>query len=98
MTMDRVSKLGQRGNEAVTREASPLMPAQSLHPLLALQRAAGNAAVGALLGRGQPLPAPVREEAEARFGHDFGGVRIHTGPRAVEAASAIGARAFTAGA
>lgn len=34
---------------------------------------------------------------EARFGHDFGRVRIHTDDRAVESARAVGARAFTLG-
>ena len=34
---------------------------------------------------------------EARLGHDFANVRIHTGPRAAAAALSIGARAYTTG-
>lgn len=34
---------------------------------------------------------------ESRFGHDFGGVRVHTGVRPSESARTIGARAYTAG-
>jgi hypothetical protein len=43
----------------------------------------------------QPLRAPVRGTMEARFGHDFGTVRVHADARAADAASAVGARAFT---
>jgi outer membrane protein OmpA-like peptidoglycan-associated protein len=34
---------------------------------------------------------------ESRLGHDFGRVRVHTGPRAAESARSIDARAYTAG-
>lgn len=50
----------------------------------------------ALRSSGQPLELSTREFMEARFGHDFGKVRIHTDKRAAEAASAIEARAYTA--
>ncbi|NCC37022.1 MAG: DUF4157 domain-containing protein, partial [Chloroflexia bacterium] len=46
---------------------------------------------------GQPLDAPTRQTFEARFGHDFSGVRIHSGPQATAKAAAIQARAFTTG-
>ncbi|MEV6304528.1 DUF4157 domain-containing protein [Actinoplanes sp. NPDC051861] len=51
----------------------------------------GNQAVGDLLD-----PA-VRASAEAGLGHDFSGVRVHTGPAAASAAERAGARAFTVG-
>jgi len=44
-----------------------------------------------------PLPAPVRAHFEARIGHDFGAVRVHTDERAAAQVDAIGARAFTVG-
>lgn len=47
---------------------------------------------------GTPLPAGVRGDFEARFGHDFGRVRVHTDARAADAAHALSARAFTMGA
>ena len=43
----------------------------------------------------RPLDHSVRESMEARFGHDFSRVRVHTDRRAGEAATAVGARAFT---
>jgi hypothetical protein len=46
------------------------------------------------LGAGQPLPAGTRRFFEARFGADFGAVRVHTGKRAASLAAALDARAF----
>jgi hypothetical protein len=77
--------------------------------VLALQRAAGNAAVAALVSdrpspvldmlaqAGRPLPSGLRADMEANLGHDFGDVRIHTDGRAAVAAQSIEARAFTSG-
>ena len=47
--------------------------------------------------RGEPLPRSVRSDFESRFGVDFGAVRIHTEPRAAQAAQDLRARAFTTG-
>ncbi|MFL5801928.1 MAG: DUF4157 domain-containing protein, partial [Roseiflexaceae bacterium] len=38
---------------------------------------------------GQPLDAGARAFMEPRFGHDFSGVRVHTGARAAESARAV---------
>ncbi len=46
---------------------------------------------------GQPLEAGARSYMENGFGRDLSGVRVHTGPKAAESASAIGARAYTSG-
>ena len=62
--------------------------------------AAGNAAIGRLLsgrGGGDPLPAGFRAEAEAGFGADFSGVRVHTDPDADRLARSVSARAVTTG-
>jgi hypothetical protein len=56
-----------------------------------------EAHVESLRGGGQPLPGAVRSFFEPRFGRDFSGVRVHSGSRANEAASAVQARAFTLG-
>lgn len=48
-------------------------------------------------GRGSPLPDPVRNFMEPRFGVDFGHVRIHTGGDAVQMNRNVGAQAFTHG-
>jgi len=46
---------------------------------------------------GQPLDPTTRGFMESRFGYDFSKVRVHTGPRADDAARALQARAFTLG-
>jgi Domain of unknown function (DUF4157) len=54
-----------------------------------------NSQIRSLPGRGAPLPPSERAFFEPRLGHSLGGVRIHTGREAGDAAHAIGARAFT---
>lgn len=48
-------------------------------------------------GGGQPLEDSTRTFFESRFGYDFGGVRVHTGTNASEAANSLNAQAFTVG-
>lgn len=77
--------------------------------LLGLQRAAGNGGVAQLVEEerspvhdvissgGRPLEPGVREDMEARLGHDFGDVRIHDDGAAHESARSVGAHAYTVG-
>ncbi|PWV61189.1 DUF4157 domain-containing protein [Plasticicumulans acidivorans] len=62
-------------------------------------QAAGQAPAATQLAThgGEPLGAGLRRDMEARFGHDFSGVRLHTGAAAQTAAAAIDARAYTLG-
>ncbi|MES1245982.1 MAG: DUF4157 domain-containing protein [Acidobacteriota bacterium] len=46
---------------------------------------------------GRPLEPHTLQAMESRFGHDFGRVRIHTGPEADRSADGLGAHAFTLG-
>jgi len=46
---------------------------------------------------GQPLNDGQRAYFEPRFGHDFSGVRLHTGSHAAQTAQSLNARAFTYG-
>jgi hypothetical protein len=46
---------------------------------------------------GRPLDAHTRGAMESRFGHDFGRVRIHTGPEANRSAAGLAAHAYTLG-
>ncbi len=46
---------------------------------------------------GQPLDPATRDFMEARFGHDFGPVRLHTNARAAESARSVSALAYTVG-
>jgi hypothetical protein len=50
-----------------------------------------------LRSQGRPLDAPTRAFMESRFGRDFGGVRVHAGSRAADAARSVNALAFTVG-
>lgn len=78
--------------------------------LRSLQRTAGNRAVARLLDSeerrtghdvvtsgGSALPAGIRAEMEARLGHDFSGVRVHTDARADASARQVQAHAYTSG-
>jgi hypothetical protein len=59
---------------------------------------AGPVGVGQCISSsGKQLASDLQEDMESRFGHDFSNVRIHADPDAYEAASALGARAFTVG-
>jgi hypothetical protein len=46
---------------------------------------------------GLPLPDSVREPFERSLGDDLSGVRVHTGGKSLEAADAVGAKAYTVG-
>ena len=50
-----------------------------------------------LRGPGRPLDAGTRAFMEARFGHDFGAVRIHTERAVASSARALDAKAYTVG-
>src|SRR4051794_33282701 len=77
--------------------------------VLGLQRVVGNAGVGAALEEdrspvhdvinsgGQPLTPEVRTDMEARLGHDFGDVRLHTDGAAHDSAKSVNAHAYTVG-
>jgi Domain of unknown function (DUF4157) len=94
------------GRAAVAGRPDVLGPAG----MLGLQRAVGNAGVGAVVeeerspvhdvvssGGGSPLTADVREDMEGRFGQDFSDVRVHTGSAAHDSAKSVNAQAYTVG-
>lgn len=51
----------------------------------------------ALRSPSRPLDTATRSYMEPRFGRDFSGVRVHTGPQATESARSISALAYTVG-
>ena len=78
--------------------------------VLGLQRAVGNAGVGALMedekspvhdvvssGGGSALSDDVRGEMQGRLGHDFSDVRVHTDNAAADSAASVNAHAYTVG-
>lgn len=70
--------------------ASAQLGGQLLSPVARL----ANAAVSA---PGEPLAERERAAMESRFGHDFGGVRIHPEQKRGSTAAALGTRAYTLG-
>jgi Domain of unknown function (DUF4157) len=48
-------------------------------------------------GGGRQLSGETRSEMESKFGVSFGGVRVHTGPQAVQLSRSVNAEAFTHG-
>ena len=95
-----------RGRAAAAGRTDVLGP----NGVLGLQRTAGNAAVGALMeedrspvhdvinsGGGSALDPGTRAGMEARFGQDFGDVRVHTGSAAHDSAKSVNAHAYTVG-
>lgn len=63
----------------------------------AAQRAAPPSVDSALAEGGRPLPPALQAEMGQRIGHDFTGVRLHTGAAAAQSARDIQAHAYTAG-
>jgi hypothetical protein len=58
---------------------------------------AGNAGLPSGAGAGAPLPGPVRNFMEPRFGASFANVRIHTDAGAAQLSRQLNAQAFTVG-
>jgi Domain of unknown function (DUF4157) len=96
---DLLGRAGAAGRTDVLGEAG----------MLGLQRAVGNRALSSTMddespvhdvvnsGGGTPLDSTVRSDMEARFGADFGDVRVHTGASAHESARSVNAHAYTVG-
>lgn len=101
---DRKRELGLDLDPEVEREVGRNRPwpgkratADGIPPRPVQRKASGHAAAGEVReasGRGAPLPEEIRRRMERAFGADFSEVRIHEGD---EAASAVGAKAFTQG-
>jgi hypothetical protein len=51
----------------------------------------------ALASSGRPLEPSLRQDMEQRFGHDFSGVRVHSGAVAEQSAQEVNAYAYTVG-
>ncbi|MUN61964.1 DUF4157 domain-containing protein [Kocuria sediminis] len=90
---------------AAARRTDVLGPAG----MLAVQRTVGNTGVQRLAEEerspvldvvssgGRPLEDPVRTDMEARLGHDFSDVRVHTDDSASRSAASVNAHAYTVG-
>lgn len=81
----------------VEPEAAPQVQRERAGPDALAGRPAPPLVRAALAGPAQPLEAELRGRMEARLGHDFGHVRVHTGPLADASARAVEALAYTVG-
>lgn len=111
--LDGVAQGSHARRECQGGGASVEMQRIALDPgaVIGLQSVVGNAGVTSLLedperespvknvlaSGGQALDDGTRTDMEARFGADFSGVRVHTGPRATESAQSVQAHAYTVG-
>ena len=86
--------------------AKPAHPGASSAPLR-IQRHTGQATGNvdtapasvdrALASPGRPLEPALLQDIEQRFGHDFSGVRVHSGAAAEQSAQDVNANAYTVG-
>lgn len=91
--------------DAVVDDRSARRDSVRLSTALTLQRDSSDAgeveapltAGEVLRSPGQPLEPDVRSFMNARFGHDFSKIRVHTGEPAALYAQVVSARAFTVG-
>ena len=97
---------GATAGRAVSQRPTEALDAGAV---LGLQRSVGNEAVVQLLEEerspvhtvinagGRPLEPDVRQDMEARLGHDFSDVRVHDDSAAAASAKAVNAHAYTVG-
>ncbi|SDF47623.1 protein of unknown function [Lentzea fradiae] len=82
------------GNAATSRFVEFARRAEEAGEEPAVQRSSVDEVVAS---RGDSLPAEVKRVAEASYGDDFSGVRVHRDTVAVQSAKEFGARAYTSG-
>lgn len=87
--------------EPAKAKAAPVKKTQQATAKKTPQQAGGlrlaTWAPGPETDAGRPLDPHTLQAMESRFGHDFGRVRIHTGPEAHRSADGLGAHAYTLG-
>ena len=89
----RLQRCGTRSGPTCPCHSRPLQRA----PRSGAQTATPATVHDVLRAAGEPLPDGVRRDSEARFGHDFAHVRIHTDRAAAASAEVVNARAYTVG-
>lgn len=83
--------------DALEHEADRVAQRVAATPVAATVAATAAASPNAGAAGGRPLPPAERSFFEARLGHDFSKVRIHTDDRAAAGAQRMHARAYTLG-
>jgi len=93
---DRITPLVQRQEEPPEEEEEELQ-AKSKPGETSTVTPSLESRLHSLRGSDQPLSKSDCAFFESRFGRDFSGVRVHTGPQAAKTAQVIHSRAFTIG-
>jgi len=92
---DHLERDADRAADTLVSEPLPALSHDVMVPGSPRARVADTSEVLSELDGGQPLDETNRRLMESHFSESFGDVRIHTGPRAADAAEALDARAFT---
>lgn len=96
--LQRACACAHGGEECEECHSKHALQRYSTAPASGLVAGAFPPAVHETLGRrGSPLDTQTREFMDARFGHDFSRVRVHTDEQASESARAVQAHAYTVG-
>jgi hypothetical protein len=97
MHMPEAQLLGGRSQSEQRGRSAERLQARHLQKNSADLREAPAAVKEVVRSPGQPLDAVTRAFMEPRFGHDFGGVRVHRDASAAQSADAVNARAYALG-
>lgn len=93
---ERVADRVMGGSHAVSITSAPPRihrAASASHAGMAIPASVGRT----LASPGRPLDRKFRQDMERRFGHDFSGVRVHSGALAEQSAREVKAHAYTVG-
>jgi len=104
---DAYEREADRVADQIVNQGQASVPAAPAAPIAPIARFAAQGEPGrdsspasverVLASAGQPLASALRQDMEARFHHDFSGVRVHTSADAAQSAREIGATAYTSG-
>ena len=100
--MDEVRFRASGGRDGVapgSRERAGRQSAAASAVTRFMRKASGAASAAPAIpqGGGAPLPSGTKAQMERRLGADLSGVKVHTGGESAQAATQLGARAFTVG-
>jgi hypothetical protein len=98
---DEVIEPGQLSRSSLLRKAEPAIASgliqREARDANGVAEGAEQAVAVASSSNGSPLPDTLMRKFEGTLGADLSGVRVHTGDASAQAASAVGAKAYTMG-
>jgi outer membrane protein OmpA-like peptidoglycan-associated protein len=97
LVLQRACACGKQSNGGGCEECSTKRDLQRSSADGVSSRGVSGKVNAALNTSGAPLDSSTRTFMESGFGHDFSGVRVHTGTLAAQSAESVNARAYTVG-